>query len=177
MTPSQETGVGRQYPFASGLRPTGPTDGSMPRTKPTFTHRTYVFRTRGNTSPTSSHAPPRFDVDLALSVLDQVALIVQPVDKSLYEDYQEAARARVLPRDPDDWPVAGGCAAAQPSNLDRGSGLLWQRHRNLDYGPRRVISSRTPNTQRKPDQASCSSPACHCNPPKATKGLVDEERS
>lgn len=29
----------------------------------------------------------RFDVDLALSLLDQVALIVQPVDKSLYEDY------------------------------------------------------------------------------------------
>ena len=48
----------------------------------------------------------RFDVDLALSVLDQVALIVQPVDKSLYEDYQEAASARVFPRDPDDWPVA-----------------------------------------------------------------------
>lgn len=38
-------------------------------------------------------------------MLDQVALIVQPVDKSLYEDYQEAASARVFPRDPDDWPV------------------------------------------------------------------------
>src|SRR5271157_3795053 len=48
----------------------------------------------------------RFDVDLALSVLDQVSLIVEPVDRSLYEDYQEIARARVLPRDPDDWPVA-----------------------------------------------------------------------
>src|SRR5271165_4951460 len=48
----------------------------------------------------------RFDVDLALSVLDQVSLTVEPVDRSLYEDYQEIARARVLPRDPDDWPVA-----------------------------------------------------------------------
>ena len=48
----------------------------------------------------------RFDVDLALSVLDQISFIVEPVDRSLYEDYQEIARARVLPRDPDDWPVA-----------------------------------------------------------------------
>src|SRR6516164_7952692 len=48
----------------------------------------------------------RIDVDLALSVLDQISLIVEPVDRSLYEDYQEIARARVLPRDPDDWPVA-----------------------------------------------------------------------
>jgi predicted nucleic acid-binding protein len=48
----------------------------------------------------------RFDVDLALSVLDRISLIVEPVDRSLYEDYQEVARARVLPRDPDDWSVA-----------------------------------------------------------------------
>jgi predicted nucleic acid-binding protein len=48
----------------------------------------------------------RFDVDLALSVLEQISLIVEPVDRSLYEDYQETASARVLPRDPDDWPVA-----------------------------------------------------------------------
>ena len=39
-------------------------------------------------------------------MLDQLAVIVQPVDKSLYEDYQEIARSRVLPRDPDDWPVS-----------------------------------------------------------------------
>ena len=48
----------------------------------------------------------RFDVDLAVSVLDQISRIVEPVDRSLYEDYQEVARGRVLPRDPDDWPVA-----------------------------------------------------------------------
>ena len=60
---------------------------------------------RENTFPTF----PRADGSMSiwrLSVLDQVALIVQPVDKSLYEDYQEAASARVFPRDPDDWPVA-----------------------------------------------------------------------
>jgi len=44
----------------------------------------------------------RVDVDLALSVLDPISLIVQPVNKRLYEDYQEIARARVLARDPDD---------------------------------------------------------------------------
>ena len=48
----------------------------------------------------------RLDVDLALSVLDQISRVVEPVDRSLYEDYQEIARGRVLPRDPDDWPVA-----------------------------------------------------------------------
>jgi len=48
----------------------------------------------------------RLDVDLALSVLDQISRMVEPVDRSLYEDYQEIARGRVLPRDPDDWPVA-----------------------------------------------------------------------
>ena len=36
----------------------------------------------------------------------KTSLIVEPVDRSLYEDYEEAARARVLPRDLDDWPVA-----------------------------------------------------------------------
>lgn len=46
-----------------------------------------------------------FDVDLALSVLDQISSIVEPVDSSLYEDYHDIARARVL-RDPEDWPVA-----------------------------------------------------------------------
>ena len=44
----------------------------------------------------------RIDVDLTLSVLDQISLIVEPVDRSLCEDYQEIARARVLARDPDD---------------------------------------------------------------------------
>ena len=48
----------------------------------------------------------RLDVDLALSVLDQISRMVEPADRSLYEDYQEIARGRVLPRDPDDWPVA-----------------------------------------------------------------------
>jgi len=48
----------------------------------------------------------KFDVDLTLAVLDQISGIVQPVDRSLYEEYQDIARGRVLPRDPEDWPVA-----------------------------------------------------------------------
>ena len=40
-----------------------------------------------------------------LSVLDQVSDIVQFVDRSLYEAYEKVARERVLPRDPDDWPI------------------------------------------------------------------------
>jgi predicted nucleic acid-binding protein len=46
----------------------------------------------------------RIDSALVLSVLDQVSDIVQSVDRSLYE-YEKVARERVLPRDPDDWPI------------------------------------------------------------------------
>jgi predicted nucleic acid-binding protein len=46
-----------------------------------------------------------FDLALGLAVLDQIARIVQPVDRSLYEEYEEPARARISTRDPEDWPV------------------------------------------------------------------------
>lgn len=46
-----------------------------------------------------------FDVDLGLSVLDQICRVVEQVDRSLYEEYQNAARGRIALRDPDDWPV------------------------------------------------------------------------
>lgn len=46
-----------------------------------------------------------FDVDLGLSVLDQIARVVERVDRSLYEEYEGTARGRVDLRDPDDWPV------------------------------------------------------------------------
>ncbi|SRR5579884_2188097 len=45
------------------------------------------------------------DSALALSVLEEVSRIVTPVDKSLYESYEELARERIQRRDPDDWPV------------------------------------------------------------------------
>ena len=47
----------------------------------------------------------RFDVDLGLSVLDQIGRVVEQVDRSLYEEYQNEARGRIGLRDPDDWPV------------------------------------------------------------------------
>jgi len=47
----------------------------------------------------------RFDVDLGLSVLDQIGRVVEQVDRSLYEAYQNAAQGRIGLRDPDDWPV------------------------------------------------------------------------
>jgi len=45
------------------------------------------------------------DAGVGLLVLGQVARIVQPVDRSLYEEYEEIARERVGSRDPEDWPV------------------------------------------------------------------------
>jgi predicted nucleic acid-binding protein len=46
-----------------------------------------------------------FNADLGLAVLDQIGRIVEQVDHSLYEGYQNAARERIALRDPDDWPV------------------------------------------------------------------------
>lgn len=46
-----------------------------------------------------------FDVDLGLSVLAQMGRIVEQVDRSLYEEYQQTARGRIALRDPDDWPI------------------------------------------------------------------------
>jgi predicted nucleic acid-binding protein len=45
------------------------------------------------------------DVDLGLSVLNQIGRVVEQVDRSLYEEHQIAARGRIGLRDPDDWPV------------------------------------------------------------------------
>lgn len=45
------------------------------------------------------------DSKLAKSILEHVSLIVQPVDKSLYEDHEKLARERIERRDPRDWPV------------------------------------------------------------------------
>ena len=46
------------------------------------------------------------DKSAAFMVLDGISLIVDSVDRSLYEAHEQLARERVSPRDPDDWPVA-----------------------------------------------------------------------
>ncbi len=46
-----------------------------------------------------------FDAAVGFAVLDQIARIVQVVDRSLYEEYEELAHARISTRDPKDWPV------------------------------------------------------------------------
>jgi predicted nucleic acid-binding protein len=46
-----------------------------------------------------------FDSEVGYVVLDQIARIVEAVDRSLYEEYEELARARISSRDPNDWPV------------------------------------------------------------------------
>jgi hypothetical protein len=42
------------------------------------------------------------DADLGLSVLEQVGGVVQPVDRSIYEEYESTARGRMGIRDPED---------------------------------------------------------------------------
>ena len=46
-----------------------------------------------------------FDAGPALTVLDQIARIVNAVDRSLYESYEELATARIASRDSEDWPI------------------------------------------------------------------------
>ncbi len=41
----------------------------------------------------------------ALAVLDGIAGIVEIVDRSLYEDYEQLASERIQIRDPEDWPI------------------------------------------------------------------------
>jgi len=43
--------------------------------------------------------------DTALTVLDQIELLVQPVDEALYRDFGHLARERMIARDVEDWPV------------------------------------------------------------------------
>ena len=45
------------------------------------------------------------DSGLGLTVLDQLAALVEQVDRTLYEFYEPIARERIDRRDPDDWPV------------------------------------------------------------------------
>ena len=45
-----------------------------------------------------------FDPAVDLELLNQIALLVDAVDRSLYEAFEEAARARISPQDPEDWP-------------------------------------------------------------------------
>lgn len=58
--------------------------------------RRYIpdFATRRNFNPATG-----------LVVLDQLARIVNIVDRSLYEEFEEISRARIALRDLDDWPI------------------------------------------------------------------------
>ena len=45
------------------------------------------------------------DPQAGLMLLQQILLLVQPVDGSLYLDFEQLARERITARDVDDWPV------------------------------------------------------------------------
>ncbi len=46
------------------------------------------------------------DPDVGSSVLEQIRLLVTPVDRVHYQEWEQLARERVAVRDADDWPVA-----------------------------------------------------------------------
>jgi predicted nucleic acid-binding protein len=46
-----------------------------------------------------------FDAAVGLAMLEEIGRIVEAVDRSLYEDFEEMARGRIASRDPEDWPV------------------------------------------------------------------------
>lgn len=45
------------------------------------------------------------DRALGIAILEQLAFIVEIVDKSLYEEYEASARDRIGHRDVNDWPI------------------------------------------------------------------------
>jgi predicted nucleic acid-binding protein len=45
------------------------------------------------------------DANPALTVLRELELLIQPVDRELYKEHEQAARDRISTRDIDDWPV------------------------------------------------------------------------
>ena len=45
------------------------------------------------------------DATSALAVLKRLELLVEPVDRELYQEHEQAARDRIRTRDLDDWPV------------------------------------------------------------------------
>jgi predicted nucleic acid-binding protein len=45
------------------------------------------------------------DAETGMAVLDQIGMLVQPVDEALYRDFGQLARERVAARDAEDWPV------------------------------------------------------------------------
>ena len=59
-----------------------------------------------------------FDPAVGLSVLEGIGRMVEPIDRSLYEDFENLARDRVLTRDPDDWPIVAVALIAVALLLD-----------------------------------------------------------
>jgi predicted nucleic acid-binding protein len=47
----------------------------------------------------------KFDPTAGLLVLDALSKLVESVDISLYESYEELARVRISSRDANDWPI------------------------------------------------------------------------
>jgi predicted nucleic acid-binding protein len=45
------------------------------------------------------------DPQAGFILLEQIGLLVQPVDHALYLDFEQLARERIAARDIDDWPI------------------------------------------------------------------------
>ncbi len=54
---------------------------------------------------TSISEKRRIDPGPGILLLDQLARLVEVVDRSLYEEYEASARERMISRDEDDWPI------------------------------------------------------------------------
>lgn len=75
------------------------------------------------------------EVHHGLDVLAQIARIVGAVDRSLYGKHENAARERMITRDPDDWPIAAtamlyGCGIWTEDKDFFGAGIaIWTTDR------------------------------------------------
>lgn len=83
------------------------------------------------------------DPETGMAVLDQIGLLVQPVDEALSGLWaaRSGANGRARRRRP------AGCRRgphAERPRVDRGSGFLWQRHCHMDDRSSRVVPAGPP---------------------------------
>jgi predicted nucleic acid-binding protein len=79
----------------------------------------------------------KLDSAAMLLVLDQLTHIVEQVDRALYEEREEIARARIRSRDPDDWPIVAvslllDCPAWTEDQDFFGSGIATWTTNNIE---------------------------------------------
>src|SRR6266446_9118599 len=75
--------------------------------------------------------------------------MVEPVDRSLYEDFENLARERVLTRDPDDWPIIAVALLLDFPIWTEDQDFFGSDVATLDHGQSRIVSTLNRETKNR----------------------------